>query len=93
MGRRDPAVDRRPQQHRAGLLRGEPLRRRPHVWPPVRRAAARHHRGRRDHAAFAGRQRLVGPDPAERELFIDLIRRVAGAAETLRDPGQPAAAR
>ncbi|MEU1924719.1 MarR family transcriptional regulator [Streptomyces albogriseolus] len=39
-------------------------------------------------------QVLLAPlDPAERELFIDLIRRVAGAAETLRDPGQPAAAR
>ncbi|MEV5417612.1 MarR family winged helix-turn-helix transcriptional regulator [Streptomyces albogriseolus] len=39
-------------------------------------------------------QVLLAPlDPAERELFIDLIRRVADAAETLRDPGQPAAAR
>ncbi|WP_431993204.1 MarR family winged helix-turn-helix transcriptional regulator [Streptomyces albogriseolus] len=39
-------------------------------------------------------QVLLAPlDPAERELFIELIRRVADAAETLRDPGQPAAAR
>lgn len=39
-------------------------------------------------------QVLLAPlDPAERELFIDLIRRVADAAETLRDPGRPAAAR
>ncbi|MCX4623721.1 MarR family winged helix-turn-helix transcriptional regulator [Streptomyces albogriseolus] len=39
-------------------------------------------------------QVLLAPlDPAERELFIDLIRRVADAAETLRDPGQPAVAR
>ncbi|MEU0656522.1 MarR family winged helix-turn-helix transcriptional regulator [Streptomyces albogriseolus] len=39
-------------------------------------------------------QVLLAPlDPAERELFIDLIRRVADAAETLRDPGQPTAAR
>ncbi|MFE1262729.1 MarR family winged helix-turn-helix transcriptional regulator [Streptomyces albogriseolus] len=39
-------------------------------------------------------QVLLAPlDPAERELFLDLIRRVADAAETLRDPGRPAAAR
>ncbi|MFE8955826.1 MarR family winged helix-turn-helix transcriptional regulator [Streptomyces althioticus] len=33
----------------------------------------------------------LGPD--ERDVFIDLIRRVADAAETLRDPDRPAAAR
>ncbi|MFF9336524.1 MarR family winged helix-turn-helix transcriptional regulator [Streptomyces albogriseolus] len=39
-------------------------------------------------------QVLLAPlDPAERELFLDLIRRVADAAETLRDPGRPTAAR
>ncbi|MFH9180071.1 MarR family winged helix-turn-helix transcriptional regulator [Streptomyces albogriseolus] len=39
-------------------------------------------------------QVLLAPlDPAERELFIDLIRRVADAAEALRDHGRPAAAR
>ncbi|KEG38788.1 MULTISPECIES: MarR family winged helix-turn-helix transcriptional regulator [Streptomyces] len=39
-------------------------------------------------------QVLLAPlDPAEREVFIDLIRRVADAAETLRDPDRPAAAR
>ena len=39
-------------------------------------------------------QVLLAPlDPAERELVLDLIRRVADAAETLRDPGRPAAAR
>ncbi|MFF5345430.1 MarR family winged helix-turn-helix transcriptional regulator [Streptomyces althioticus] len=39
-------------------------------------------------------QVLLAPlDPAERDVFIDLIRRVADAAETLRDPDRPAAAR
>ncbi|MFF8854602.1 MarR family winged helix-turn-helix transcriptional regulator [Streptomyces althioticus] len=39
-------------------------------------------------------QVLLAPlDPAEREVFIDLIRRVADAAETLRAPDRPAAAR
>lgn len=39
-------------------------------------------------------QVLLAPlDPAERDVFIDLIRRVADAAETLRAPDRPAAAR
>ncbi|NEC52220.1 winged helix DNA-binding protein [Actinospica acidiphila] len=55
--------------------------------------------GARVHRRLTGRtarmnQVLLAPlDPAEREVFIDLIRRVADAAETLRDPDRPAAAR
>ncbi|MFI0507856.1 MarR family winged helix-turn-helix transcriptional regulator [Streptomyces albogriseolus] len=54
---------------------------------------ARLHRRRTVRTARMNQVLLAPLDPAERELFTDLIRRVADAAGTLRDPGQPAAAR
>ncbi|ALV53269.1 MarR family winged helix-turn-helix transcriptional regulator [Streptomyces althioticus] len=51
------------------------------------------HRGLTVRTARMNQVLLAPLDPAEREVFIDLIRRVADAAETLRDPDRPAAAR